>query len=175
MEEILQVVDENDRPIGGATRQELKSKGLRYRIVRISVEDKDGNVVVQKRVATKDTYPNCWDNSAAGHVDEGEDYLTAAKRELAEEIGLSDVPLAEVGYYYSEAVTPSGLILNRFTKIYKTVVDRDTKFTPQPEEVSEIVWMSKSDIAELVAAGDEVTDGLTQVQERYYSQLDENN
>jgi len=168
-EEILQVVDENDQPIGGATRKELKSKGLRYRIVRILVEDEEGNIVVQKRVATKDTYPNCWDNSAAGHVDEGEDYITAAKRELAEEIGLTDVSLEEVGYYYSETVAPSGHILNRFTKIYKTVVDHDTAFTPQLEEVSEIAWMTKHEVAELIRSGKNVTDGLTQVYERYYS------
>lgn len=173
-EEILQVVDENDQPIGGATRKELKTNGLRYRIVRILVEDSDGNIVVQKRVSTKDTYPNCWDNSAAGHVDEGEDYLEAAKRELAEEIGLTDVDLMEVGYYYSETVTPTGHILNRFTKVYKTVVDHDTEFTPQLEEVSEITWMNRQEIADMVKAGSSVTDGLLQVYERYYSKLDEN-
>lgn len=172
-EEILQVVDENDQPIGGATRKELKRTGLRYRIVRISVEDSDGNVVVQKRVASKDTYPNCWDNSAAGHVDEGEEYIDAAKRELFEEIGLRNVQLEEIAYYYAETVAPTGHILNRFTKLYKTIVDHDTDFVAQPEEVSEITWMSKSDIAALVSDGTHVTDGLTQVHERYYSQQSE--
>lgn len=167
-EEILQVVDENDQPIGGATRKELKSKGLRYRIVRILVEDKEGNIVLQKRVATKDTYPNCWDNSAAGHVDEGEGYIIAAKRELAEEIGLRNVELEEVDYYYLETVAPTGHILNRFTKIYKTIVDHDTIFTPQIEEVSEIVWMTRREVAELVSLG-KISDGLAQVYERYYS------
>jgi isopentenyldiphosphate isomerase len=174
-EEILQVVDINDKPIGGAPRSELKAKGLRYRIVRILVEDKAGNTIVQKRVSTKDTYPNCWDNSAAGHVDEGEEYLKAAKRELAEEIGLTNVELEEVDYYYAETVAPSGHILNRFTKIYRVVVDHDTVFTPQLEEVSEITWMTRHEVAELVKVGTGITDGLEQVYKRYYSKFDENN
>jgi 16S rRNA (adenine1518-N6/adenine1519-N6)-dimethyltransferase len=32
--------------------------------------------------------PERWDSSAAGHVDAGEDYLTAAVREIGEELGI---------------------------------------------------------------------------------------
>jgi len=40
---------------------------------------------------SKDENPGYWDTSSAGHVDSGEDYLTAANRELQEELGISEL------------------------------------------------------------------------------------
>ncbi len=45
-------------------------------------------VLFQKRTATKRTWPNHFDISAAGHIDLGEDPITAAIRETKEEIGI---------------------------------------------------------------------------------------
>lgn len=173
--ELLDAVDENDIVIGTMTRKESKLTGKRYRIVRIVVNDDQGNTLIQKRVATKDTYPNCWDNAAAGHVDSGEDYASAATRELKEEVGLSGFDLKEVMYYYSEVVTPKGQKMNRFTKMYTVTVPHDTKFVCQKSEVSEVKWVKLDEIRKLVEAGTEVTDGLTQTYERYLKKLlDEN-
>jgi 16S rRNA (adenine1518-N6/adenine1519-N6)-dimethyltransferase len=41
---------------------------------------------LQKRSLAKDKNPGVWDSSVSGHLDAGEDYLTAAIRELGEEI-----------------------------------------------------------------------------------------
>lgn len=46
-------------------------------------------VLLQKRCDTKDSFPGCLDTSCAGHLDPGEGFLQAAKRELQEELGLS--------------------------------------------------------------------------------------
>jgi len=81
-------VDENDKPIGPVGRDDSRKLGLRYRLVRISVEDRQGNILIQKRTATKKTYPNCWDTSAGGNIDYPESYEQAALRELSEEIGI---------------------------------------------------------------------------------------
>lgn len=177
-DELLQEVDENDTPIGGVSRKDAKHNGNRYRIIRIIIEDEFGNTLIQKRTPNKDTYPNCWDNSAAGHVDVGESYIDTARREMAEEIGIRDenLELEKVDYFYSEATTPNGLHLNRFTTVYKAKLPHATQFTPQPEEVSEIKWASIDEVRSLVLAGREVTDGLKVVFERYYNQSkNENN
>lgn len=168
-QEIFDVVDENDNVIGTMTRKESKTNGKKYRIVRVMVSDGQGNFLLQKRVSTKDTYPNCWDNSAAGHVDAGETYDDAAHRELTEEIGLKDVDLKEVLYYYSETVSPAGYTLNRFTRLYIATVPRDTHFSLQESEVSEVKWVTPEEIGELVREDGVVTDGLKQVYERYFS------
>ena len=44
-------------------------------------------LLLQKRSAQKDSFPGLYDISAAGHLDPGEDFAAAARRELAEELG----------------------------------------------------------------------------------------
>ena len=41
-------------------------------------------------------HPSAWDSSAAGHLDAGEDYNTAAIRELEEELGIIDTEVEEI-------------------------------------------------------------------------------
>ncbi len=87
-QEVYAVVDENDKVIGSATRQEIHQKGWLHRSVHIFVFNKYGQLYLQKRALSKDLYPGCWDSSAAGHVDWGESYEEAAARELEEELGV---------------------------------------------------------------------------------------
>lgn len=163
----IQIVDKDDKPISQAPMLEAQQKGLIHRIVRIMVEDGKGNILLQKRSSTMLRWPNCWDNSAAGHVDAGEDYLTAAKRELAEEIGLKNVELKEVDTYYTDSRLDE-LILRRFNKLYKITVNK-TPNNIDPGEVAEVKWFSIKDAAKLIKDHpDLVTDGLTDVMERYY-------
>ena len=46
------------------------------------------DVLLQKRSEQKDSYPGCYDISAAGHMDAGDDWLETAVRELSEELGI---------------------------------------------------------------------------------------
>jgi isopentenyldiphosphate isomerase len=93
------IVDEEDRVIGAAPLKEVWKKGWMHRIVRIMVEDTDGRVLLQKRSKHMELFPECWDHSAAGHVDEGDSYEQAAERELQEELGISGFDLKEIAYY----------------------------------------------------------------------------
>jgi len=89
--EIFDVVDSSDRVIGRATRRQVHALRLRHRAVHILVFDYTGKLFVQKRAATKDTFPGCYDSSASGHLNAGEAYDACATRELREELGL-DIP-----------------------------------------------------------------------------------
>ena len=89
-EEIYAVVDADDKIIGKATRKEIHEKGLWHRSVHIFIMNTRGALFLQKRSLKKDLYPGCWDSSAAGHVDWGESYQQAAKRELREELGINE-------------------------------------------------------------------------------------
>jgi 8-oxo-dGTP pyrophosphatase MutT (NUDIX family) len=53
---------------------------------------------MQKRSKTKDMYPGYWVFSVGGHVDSGDTYERAAKRELMEELGIEAtiVPLEKM-------------------------------------------------------------------------------
>ena len=83
------VVDEEDRVLGDAPRAEVHGNNLRHRAVHILVFNSLGELFLQKRSRWKDRHPRLWDSSAAGHVDAGEDYDAAARRELQEELGVT--------------------------------------------------------------------------------------
>lgn len=96
-DELFDVVDEQDRVLRQATRAEVHEQGLIHRAVHILVFNKNRDCLLQKRSMLKDRHPGVWDSSAAGHLDAGEDYETAARRELAEELGITDAPLIHLG------------------------------------------------------------------------------
>ena len=100
--EIFDVVDADDQVIGQAPRGEVHARDLWHRAVHLLVFNEKGELFLQKRSPWKDKHPSKWDSSAAGHLDSGETYLEAARRELAEELGLppaeaATAPLEPVG------------------------------------------------------------------------------
>jgi len=167
MSKPIQIVDENDYPTSEGTKQEAWDNGLRHRVVRIMIENDAGEILLQHRSPTKDIFPDCWDNSAAGHVDAGEDYDQAAIRELEEELGLSGIKLTQIGKYASDE-TWKGHRLKRFTTVYKAHSDQ----TPQKLEagkVDDARWFKLGDVKAMIEnQPDKVSDGLRQVIERYY-------
>ena len=91
MNEVI-VVNENDEVIGKMPKKEAHKNGVLHRIAVVYVENSKGEILVQNRA---DGY---FDHSSAGHVDPGESYLEAAKRELNEELGIKDVKLNRIGH-----------------------------------------------------------------------------
>jgi len=163
----IQIVDEHDQPVGQASKEEVWGKGLLHRIVRIMITNPAGELLLQHRDASKKIFPSCWDNSAAGHVDAGEDYDTAAYRELKEELGLHDVPLTVRGDYRSDE-TIDGKRFNRFTRC-DTATIQATPHSLGAGEVTDVRWVTIAEAKKLVQEHpDQVTDGLRQVMEHYY-------
>jgi 16S rRNA (adenine1518-N6/adenine1519-N6)-dimethyltransferase len=167
---LIQTVDEKDQVIGSATIKEIWSRGLRFRVSRIMVEEPGGRVLLQKRLSTKDLYPGRWDNSAAGHVDAGETYLVAARRELAEEIGLSGVRLKEIEHYYEEARFKD-MLLNEWNRLYRvSVAGTSLDLALQADEVEEVRWFTRDELRDLLAnRPDQLTHGLRHAIARHYS------
>jgi 8-oxo-dGTP pyrophosphatase MutT (NUDIX family) len=67
-------------------------------------------LLVQRRAATKDTWPGCLDVTAAGHLRSGEELLRGGLRELEEELGLEVEPerLIPLGIRSIEQEIPGG-------------------------------------------------------------------
>ena len=75
--------------IGRAPRSQCHGNpALLHHSVQVFVCDGRGRLLLQKRSASKDIQPGRWDTSAGGHLRCGEDYHSAALRELSEELGL---------------------------------------------------------------------------------------
>ena len=87
LDELFDIVDENDQPVGTMARREVHRLKRRHRAVHLLVVNREGNVFLHKRSMKKDLFPGVWDSSAAGHVGAGEDYDGTAVRELVEELG----------------------------------------------------------------------------------------
>lgn len=165
----IQIVDQNNNPTGSATKQEAWRDGLIHRVVRISILDSDGRLLVQKRSLQKELFPGRWDNSAAGHVDVGETYEQAALRELHEELGIEGIELQILGDYYVE-VTDDWRIMKRFTRAYKIILEGPlSSFELSEDEVESTEWMEIASVKKLVTDHPEqVTDGLEQVMSRFF-------
>lgn len=92
--ELFEIVDDTDRVIGLVPRAQCHGNpALVHRVAHVLILDDQGQLLLQKRSLNKDIQPGKWDTSVGGHLDPGEDYLAAARREMAEELGLEQLPL----------------------------------------------------------------------------------
>lgn len=144
------VVDEHDNEIGTAMLAEVWEKGLYHRIVSVFVQDEQGRMLLQLRGPNVAAYPNCWDQAAGGHVDEGQTYDQAARNELFEETGLEDVEFTELGTYRSNN-QEGERIINQFERVYVARVPGDITLHPEAEEVSSLQWFAPEELRQLIA------------------------
>lgn len=138
-DEIFVVVDKNDKIIGYRTRGECHSdKSLIHRGVGVIVINDKGEILLQKRSQTKDTYPGYFTVATSGHVNKGESYMQTAKRETFEEIGVK------------LKLTPT----NKFLSNGKQETEIDTLFTAKhngpfkvnKSEVESVKFVAKTDL-----------------------------
>ncbi len=154
-------VDKNDNVIGAGFKMEAWEKGIAHRIVRIFLFNSKGELLITKRSKDLSSLPGRWDQSTAGHVDEGEDYLTAAKRELEEEVGVADIDLKEIGKFFHIDKDEADKIKKRFSMLYTCVYDGEIK--PSEREVSEIQWIEPKKLeAWMNERPDDFTEGFTE-------------
>ena len=95
--EQLETYDEPGRAAGLVERAAVHATGLWHCAAHVWLFDGAGRVLLQRRVASKDVYPDCWDLSVGEHLQPGETYEQAAHRGLAEELGIAGVSLATLG------------------------------------------------------------------------------
>ncbi len=142
-EEVLDIVNEDDNVIGNAPRSEIYSKKHIHRIVHVLIFNKKNKMVLQLRSKQKSFMPNAWVTSAGGHVQSGEDYETAAKRELKEELGIS--PSLELLYkdFYEDNKG-----LKKFLTTFKAV--HEGPFVLIEDDVKDARFFSLKQIQEMI-------------------------
>jgi isopentenyl-diphosphate delta-isomerase type 1 len=140
-EEIFDVVDDRDEVIGRERRSEVHRRGLNHRAVHVLVFNAAGELFLQRRSMSKDTYPGVWDSSASGHLDAGETYDACALRELREEIGLAmDAPPERL--FKIDACADTG---REFVWVYRCRAEGP--FALHPEEIERGDWFSPAQVA----------------------------
>lgn len=99
-EEIVTIVDEQNRKIGAEPRYRMRELGLIHRATYILVFNSQKKIYVQKRTKTKDVFPGFYDVAPGGVVIAGETYHESAARELEEELGIKNVPLTHLFEFF---------------------------------------------------------------------------
>ena len=143
-EEIVQIVDQDNREIAAVARSLMRSQRLIHRASYIFVFNAAGELFIQKRTKSKDIYPGYWDAAAGGVVLAGESYEAAAERELAEELGLRKVKLEALFDHYCEDA--GNQVWGRIFRCRS-----EGPFTLQAEEVESGQFLLPAKVEELAA------------------------
>ncbi|MCU1487442.1 MAG: hydrolase [Actinomycetia bacterium] len=91
-DELVEEIDEDGAVLRVVTRAEMRAGRLRHRCVFLLVVH-GGRLLVHRRADDKDVWPGRWDVAAGGVVTAGERWDDAARRELAEELGIDAEPV----------------------------------------------------------------------------------
>lgn len=162
--ELFEILEEDGSPTGivwerGVTHREGSVHPTVHVWIVRQREDGRYDILLQKRSADKDSYPGCYDISSAGHVPAGENYLSAAVRELSEELGLEARPeeLQLIGIHkgHMEEFFYGRLFLDsEYSRVY--VYDQPLDIGSlklQTEEVEAVMWMEYEECLSAIRTG----------------------
>ncbi len=152
--EYFDVLDENGNKTGKIKlRSEVHRDGDWHKGVHIWIINDKGEILLQRRCATKDSNPNMLDISSARHLTAGDESLSGAIRELKEELNL-DVKPEELQFIKTlkrNSKYTSTFINNEFDDLYilrTTKSIDDMKY--QEEEISEIFFVPYKEFKNMV-------------------------
>ena len=87
--ELIDVLDENGIFTGEVLpRSEIHKKGLWHRAIVVAIINENNQILLQQRSENKEKNAGMWDISVAGHISAGQDALSAAAREINEEVSV---------------------------------------------------------------------------------------
>ena len=148
MDELIDILDADGNHTG---KQCLKSvaheKGFYHETVHVWFYTQDGKVLLQKRGPEKETFPNLWDVSVAGHIQSKEPVLEAALREIDEELGLQiqKEDLTKIAFRKAEKTHPNGIQDNEFFHVFLAELKVDvSQLQKQEEEVADVALFDLS-------------------------------
>lgn len=148
------VVDETDTVIDAVPLFTALERKYIRRASRVFVFSESGKLLLQQR-SKHILKPLLLDQSAAGHVDEGETYQETAERELQEELGLT----GEL-----EEVAVSFRTKDFFNGVYRLVVPDDVTIQFDPHEVAAVFWYTPKEVdAKLQAEPEAFTDAFADI------------
>ncbi|TGB01914.1 NUDIX hydrolase [Halobacillus salinus] len=103
----------------------------------------------QKRAADKAEFPSLFDITVAGHIEAGEDVISAGLREIEEEVGITATPdkLFRIGTYKEELVIQGG-VDRELCRLFLMQVTPDMKLETS-DEVVDIIRITSDDLSNI--------------------------
>ena len=149
-DELLDVVDRNDKVIGTINRKDYKTlvdKKLGYiRFVELFILNSKGQIYCPIRTGNKTIAPNGYDYGAAGHVSSGDDYSSTLIKETREELNLT-ISLDEVEFIDKIISDDVRTIRN----VYLLRTDQTPVFNPKDYVSAE--WLTPSELIQRIDDG----------------------
>ena len=116
-------MDREGRTVGKATRGECHNGShLLHPVVHLHVFNSKGELYLQRRPDWKDIQPGKWDTAVGGHVDYGESTADALRREVREELGITEFEPVFMDSYIFESERES-----EYVSVYRTVYDSEVR------------------------------------------------
>ena len=122
-------------------KSDAHKNGWLHSCIHVWFYTHDGQLLIQKRSPDKETFPDLWDVSVAGHVGSSEPKIDAAIRETAEEIGITITAddLEYIGKFTERHIHNPDFIDNEVHTVYVCKLKADINhLIIQEEELSEI-------------------------------------
>lgn len=154
MEEILDLIDEQNKVIGKTTRKEAWRKGLLYRCAGVYVM-LNGKLVVQQRSSNKRVRPLHY-SIVEETVQSGESFEEAAVRGVKEELGLKTTELEELG---NIRVKDEEYNDNFLLGIFKA--NGAGKIKIDEKEVEKVKEMSLEEMEKLIESEEKISPGFS--------------
>lgn len=143
MEEKVVLITPNDEFLGVMNKQEAHEKGVLHRAFSVFLFNAKGEMLLQRRAASKYHSPNLWTNTVCSHPREGESYKEAALRRMQEELGIS-ADIEEKFHFIYKADVGQGLWEHELDYVFMGFFEGD--FSLNSEEVSEVRYISTEDL-----------------------------
>jgi 8-oxo-dGTP pyrophosphatase MutT (NUDIX family) len=143
-DEQVALVDEHGTVVGSAARSVVRRDNLRHAATAVLVRDPAGRIYLHQRTDAKDWAPGHWDVAAGGVIRVGEEPEVSARRELAEELGITVQALTALGTHLYEDDT-----VRCFEHAYEVVWEGPIRH--QPDEVADGRWVTPVELAAVLA------------------------
>ena len=143
-EEILEVLDSDQRPLLLMPRKYALRQSLPLKVVLIVLRDKEGKIYIHQRSRKKGSYGGSWGPSAAGYVKAGESFKDAALRELAEELGVTSVQLRRVAEVKPEPATGMSYVVLFLSSPANVLLQ------PDPDEIADGMFVDRDELEALL-------------------------
>lgn len=143
MEELVVLVDENDKQLGLMPKMEAHEKAVLHRAFSVFIFNDKGELMLQQRAAHKYHSPLLWTNTCCSHQRDGESNVEAGRRRLQEEMGFT-ADLKEVFSFVYKAPFDNGLTEHEFDHVMVGFFDDIPNINP--DEVEAYKWMSLENV-----------------------------
>jgi isopentenyl-diphosphate delta-isomerase len=153
MEELVILVDQDDRETGVMEKIQAHREALLHRAFSVFVFNSKGELMLQQRALGKYHSPGLWTNTCCSHPRPGEDTEAAAHRRLQEEMGF-DCTLTKIFHFTYKAPFDNNLTEHEVDHVF--VGFSDTLPVINPEEVESYRFATLDDITVEMAENPEL-------------------